>query len=192
MQIGLIGLGKMGGNMAERLRRDGHEVVGYDRNPEQPSECRHRWRRWRPRCRTPRVVWVMVPSGEPTRATVASLADVLEAGDIIIDGGNSRYTDDQAHAASLEPKGIRYLDAGVSGGVWGLTEGYALMVGGDADTVAVAQPIFDSLKPPTGGFVHAGPVGCRPLHQDGPQRHRVRDHAGLRRGLRAAQGASTW
>jgi len=101
----------------------------------------------------------MVPSGEPTRATVASLADVLEAGDIIIDGGNSRYTDDRLHAASLEPKGIRYLDAGVSGGVWGLTEGYALMVGGDADTVAVAQPIFDSLKPPTGGFVHAGPVG---------------------------------
>ena len=136
----------------------------------------------------PRVVWVMVPSGEPTRATVASLGEVLESGDIIIDGGNSRYTDDQAHAAALEPKGIRYLDAGVSGGVWGLTEGYALMVGGDADTVAVAQPIFDSLKPPTRRLRACRPGRCRALHQDGPQRHRVRDHAGLRRGLRAAQG----
>ncbi|HEY4990770.1 MAG TPA: NADP-dependent phosphogluconate dehydrogenase, partial [Nakamurella sp.] len=99
-------------------------------------------------------------SGEPTRATVASLAEVLHADDIIIDGGNSRYTDDQAHAAALSGKGIRYLDAGVSGGVWGLTEGYALMVGGEPATVAVAQPIFDSLKPTTGGFVHAGPVGA--------------------------------
>jgi 6-phosphogluconate dehydrogenase len=103
----------------------------------------------------------MVPSGEPTRATIADLAEVLEAGDVIIDGGNSRYTDDQLHAASLQPKGIRYLDVGVSGGVWGLAEGYALMVGGDSETVTVAQPIFDSLKPPgDSGFVHAGPVGA--------------------------------
>jgi 6-phosphogluconate dehydrogenase len=159
MQIGLIGLGKMGGNMAERLRRDGHQVVGYDRNPDSARDV-DSLEALAAALSTPRVVWVMVPSGEPTRATVASLSAVLESGDIIIDGGNSRYTDDQAHAAALAPKGIRYLDAGVSGGVWGLTEGYALMVGGDADTVAVAQPIFDSLKPPTGGFVHAGPVGA--------------------------------
>src|SRR6476469_5261983 len=159
MQIGLIGLGKMGGNMAERLRRDGHEVVGYDRNPDSPRQV-DSLEGLAAALSTPRVVWVMVPSGEPTRATVASLAEVLEAGDVIIDGGNSRYTDDQAHAASLAPKGIKYLDAGVSGGVWGLTEGYALMVGGDADTVAIAQPIFDSLKPTKGGFVHAGAVGA--------------------------------
>jgi 6-phosphogluconate dehydrogenase len=159
MQIGLIGLGKMGGNMAERLRRDGHEVIGYDRNPDSPRNV-DSLEALAAALSTPRVVWVMVPSGEPTRATIVSLAEVLEAGDIIIDGGNSRYTDDQKHAISLEPKGIRYLDVGVSGGVWGLTEGYALMVGGDAETVAVAQPIFNSLKPPNGGFVHAGPTGA--------------------------------
>jgi 6-phosphogluconate dehydrogenase len=102
----------------------------------------------------------MVPAGEPTRATVTALGELLAAGDVIIDGGNSEYVDDKAHAAALAPKGIHYLDCGVSGGVWGLTEGYALMVGGDAEAVAVAQPIFDSLKPPTGGFVHAGPVGA--------------------------------
>ncbi|TKV56976.1 decarboxylating 6-phosphogluconate dehydrogenase [Nakamurella flava] len=160
MQLGLIGLGKMGGNMAERLRRDGHEVVGYDRNPASDRNV-DSLEALAGALSAPRVVWVMVPSGEPTRATVASLGEVLEAGDIIIDGGNSRYTDDQAHAAELSGKGIRYLDVGVSGGVWGLTEGYALMVGGDADTVAVAQPIFDSLKPAgEGGFVHAGAVGA--------------------------------
>ena len=160
MQIGLIGLGKMGGNMAERLRADGHEVVGYDRNPASPRTV-DSLPALAAALAAPRVVWVMVPSGEPTRATVADLAEVLEHGDVIIDGGNSRYTDDQLHAAALQPKGIRYLDVGVSGGVWGLSEGYALMVGGDSDTVTVAQPIFDSLKPPgDSGFVHAGPVGA--------------------------------
>jgi 6-phosphogluconate dehydrogenase len=159
MQIGLIGLGKMGGNMAERLRRDGHQVVGYDRDPNSKRDV-DSLEALAAALTAPRVVWVMVPSGEPTRATVAALGEALSAGDIIIDGGNSRYTDDQAHALALEPKGIHYLDAGVSGGVWGLTEGYALMVGGDAEVVAVAQPIFNSLKPPKGGFVHAGPVGA--------------------------------
>ena len=123
MQIGLIGLGKMGGNMAERLRQDGHQVVGYDRNPASAPRRRLAGGAGRRARSTPRVVWVMVPSGEPTRATVAALGEVLEAGDIIIDGGNSRYTDDQAHAAALAAKGIRYLDAGVSGGVWGLDRG---------------------------------------------------------------------
>ncbi len=103
----------------------------------------------------------MVPSGEPTRATVAELADVLEPGDLIIDGGNSRYTDDQKHGAMLADKGVRYLDVGVSGGVWGITEGYALMVGGAAEAVAAVQPVFDTLKPAgEGGFVHAGPIGA--------------------------------
>jgi 6-phosphogluconate dehydrogenase len=160
MQIGLIGLGKMGGNMAERLRRDGHQVIGYDRNPASARDV-DSLEALAAALSTPRVVWVMVPSGEPTRATIASLAEVVESGDIIIDGGNSRYTDDQAHAAALAPKGIHYLDVGVSGGIWGITEGYALMVGGEAEAVAIAQPIFDSLKPAgDSGFVHAGPVGA--------------------------------
>jgi 6-phosphogluconate dehydrogenase len=159
VEIGLIGLGKMGGNMAERLRRGGHTVVGYDRSESSPRDV-STLEELVGRLSTPRVVWVMVPSGDPTRQTVAQLGDLLEAGDVVIDGGNSRYTDDQEHAAMLGEKGIRYLDAGVSGGVWGLQNGYALMVGGDAETVAVAQPVFDTLKPSEGGFVHAGKVGA--------------------------------
>ena len=135
MQIGLIGLGKMGGNMAERIRRAGHEVVGYDRNPESARNVAT-LEELVGALSAPRAVWVMVPSGEPTRATVADLVAALSPGDIIIDGGNSRYTDDQIHAASAAEKGVKYIDAGVSGGVWGLTEGYALMVGGADDAVA--------------------------------------------------------
>ena len=163
MQLGLIGLGKMGGNMAQRLRQDGHLVVGFDRSPTSSRDVdslEALVAALGSDGSAPRVVWVMVPAGEPTRATVTALGELLAAGDVIIDGGNSEYVDDKAHAAALAPKGIHYLDCGVSGGVWGLTEGYALMVGGDAEAVAVAQPIFDSLKPPTGGFVHAGPVGA--------------------------------
>jgi 6-phosphogluconate dehydrogenase len=160
MQIGLIGLGKMGANMAERLRAAGHEVVGYDRNPDSPRSVSS-LTELVAALKAPRAVWVMVPSGEPTRATIAELTEALAAGDIIIDGGNSRYTDDQAHAATAAARGVHYIDAGVSGGVWGLSEGYALMVGGDAADVAVVQPIFDALKPAAGGgFVHAGPVGA--------------------------------
>lgn len=162
MELGLIGLGKMGGNMAQRLRQDGHRVVGFDRSPASPRDVDSLEALVAALGSdgSPRVVWVMVPAGEPTRATVTALGELLSAGDVIIDGGNSEYVDDQAHAAALAPKGIHYLDCGVSGGVWGLTEGYALMVGGDADAVAVAMPIFDTLKPPVGGFVHAGPVGA--------------------------------
>jgi 6-phosphogluconate dehydrogenase len=160
MQIGLIGLGKMGANMAERLRQAGHEVVGFDRNPDAPRTVAS-LDELVAALAAPRAVWVMVPSGEPTRATVAALAGVLSAGDLIIDGGNSRYTDDQEHAALAAKSGIGYIDAGVSGGVWGLDEGYALMVGGEAADVARVQPIFDALKPSgNGGFVHAGPVGA--------------------------------
>ncbi len=159
MEIGLIGLGKMGGNMAERLREGGHTVVGFDRNESSPrdvatlEELVHKLAK-------PRVVWVMVPSGEPTRATVRELGDLLEAGDVIVDGGNSRYTDDIEHAKMLAEKDIQYVDAGVSGGVWGLQNGYALMVGGDDAAVAKVQPAFDTLKPSEGGFVHAGSVGA--------------------------------
>jgi 6-phosphogluconate dehydrogenase len=169
VQLGLVGLGKMGGNMAERIRRAGHQVVGFDRHPERrdvdslPALAAA--------LEAPRVVWVMVPAGEPTRATVRELGELLSPGDVVVDGGNSKWTDDQVHAQMLGEKGIGYVDCGVSGGVWGLENGYALMVGGSADDVAKVQPIFDALRPhapkdasgqelPGAGFVHAGPVGA--------------------------------
>jgi len=161
MHLGLIGLGKMGGNMCERVRRAGHEVVGYDRNPEVSDvESLEALVAALP---TPRVVWVMVPHGDPTRETVGALKELLDEGDLVIDGGNSRFTDDLVNADSLAQKGIGYLDCGVSGGVWGLDNGYGLMVGGDADKVELAMPIFDALRPEgprEEGFVHAGAVGA--------------------------------
>jgi 6-phosphogluconate dehydrogenase len=159
VEIGLIGLGKMGGNMAERLRRGGHTVVGFDRAESSPRDVAT-LEELVQKLGKPRVVWVMVPSGDPTRATVRELGDLLEAGDVIVDGGNSRYTDDIEHAKMLAEKNIQYVDAGVSGGVWGLQNGYALMVGGDDAAVAKVQPAFDTLKPSEGGFVHAGSVGA--------------------------------
>ncbi|MGX5656109.1 phosphogluconate dehydrogenase (NAD(+)-dependent, decarboxylating) [Geodermatophilus nigrescens] len=169
MQLGLIGLGKMGGNMAERVRRAGHEVVGYDRAPGKRDV--DSLEGLVGALSAPRVVWVMVPAGEPTRQTVRELGELLEPGDVVVDGGNSKFTDDKVHAEMLGEKGIGYVDAGVSGGVWGLENGYALMVGGSADDVAKVQPVFDALKPPAptdesgeaipgAGFVHAGPVGA--------------------------------
>jgi 6-phosphogluconate dehydrogenase len=157
MHIGLVGLGKMGGNMRTRMRDRGLTVVGYDRNPEVsdvdslvamvealPSDA-------------PRVVWVMVPAGDPTRATIAELADLLGDGDLVVDGGNSKWTDDALNAELLGARGIGFVDCGVSGGVWGLENGYALMCGGAPEDVAKVQPAFDALKPDEGGFVHAGP-----------------------------------
>ncbi|WP_459801410.1 phosphogluconate dehydrogenase (NAD(+)-dependent, decarboxylating) [Herbidospora sp. RD11066] len=159
MQIGMIGLGKMGGNMAERLRRGGHEVVGYDRDPGVSDVGS--LKELVDRLEAPRAVWVMVPAGEPTRATIAALADELAEGDIIIDGGNSHYVDDQKHGKELAAKGLRFVDVGVSGGVWGLKNGYALMAGGTAEDIARLQPIFDALKPEgDDGFVHAGSIGA--------------------------------
>jgi len=159
MQIGLVGLGRMGGNMRERLRRAGHTVVGYDRNPEVSDVAS--MQEMVDALPAPRVVWVMVPAGEVTRRTVADLAGLLAPGDVIVDGGNSRWTDDKHHADLLGAKGIGFVDAGVSGGVWGLDNGYALMVGGDPQHVARVQPAFDALKPEgEAGFVHAGPVGA--------------------------------
>ena len=158
-KLGMIGLGRMGGNMAERLRRGGHEVVGYDRDPG--ARDVDSLEALVQALDAPRVVWVMVPAGPATYSTVEALAELLEEGDVIVDGGNSRYTDDQRHSRELEPKGIGFVDAGVSGGVWGLTEGYALMVGGGAAEVAKVQPFFDVLKPEgDSGFVHAGEVGA--------------------------------
>jgi 6-phosphogluconate dehydrogenase len=161
VQLGLVGLGKMGFNMRERVRRAGHEVVGYDRNPEVSDSGS--LEDLVAKLDAPRVVWVMVPSGEPTRKTVAELGDMLESGDLVIDGGNSKYTDDKVNAELLAAKGIGYLDCGVSGGVWGLENGYGLMVGGDAELVERAMPVFDALRPEgprEEGFAHAGTVGA--------------------------------
>jgi len=159
MEIGLIGLGKMGGNMRERLRRAGHKVIGYDRDPERRDA--DSLEAMVDQLPTPKIVWVMVPSGDPTHETIDALAELLGEGDVIIDGGNSRWSDDQAHADQLAERGIGFIDCGVSGGVWGLDNGYALMAGGDAENVEKAQPIFDALRPEGDfGWVHAGGVGA--------------------------------
>ena len=161
MQLGLVGLGKMGFNMRQRLREGDHEVIGYDPRPEVTdvptlaglAEA----------LSAPRVVWVMVPSGPITEDTIGELAEVLSPGDLVVDGGNSKYTEDGKHAELLGEKGISFVDAGVSGGIWGLTEGYGLMVGGSDEDIARVMPIFETLRPPgdlADGFVHAGPVGA--------------------------------
>jgi 6-phosphogluconate dehydrogenase len=157
--LGMVGLGRMGGNMTERLRRGGHTVIGFDRQPgSRDVDSLEALVEALP---TPRAVWVMVPAGDPTSSTVEALAALLEAGDVVVDGGNSRWTEDRIHAAALAERGIGFVDAGVSGGVWGLTEGYALMVGGAAEHVAVVQPFLDTLKPEGDfGYVHAGEVGA--------------------------------
>jgi 6-phosphogluconate dehydrogenase len=160
VEIGLVGLGKMGGNMAERLRRGGHTVIGFDQSESSPRDVASLSELVQ-KLSAPRAVWVMVPAGEATRATVEQLGGLLSAGDVVVDGGNSKYTDDTRHAEMLGASGVGFVDAGVSGGVWGLQNGYALMVGGDPGHVAQLQPVFDTLKPEgESGFVHAGPVGA--------------------------------
>ncbi|KAA2263769.1 decarboxylating 6-phosphogluconate dehydrogenase [Solihabitans fulvus] len=161
VQLGLVGLGKMGFNMRARLREAGHDVVGYDRNPEVSDTGS--LAELVQKLDAPRAVWIMVPAGEPTRQTVHELGELLSDGDLVIDGGNSRFTDDKANAAHLATKKIGYLDVGVSGGVWGLANGYGLMVGGDAEQVERVMPIFDALRPEgprEEGFAHAGSVGA--------------------------------
>ena len=159
MHIGLVGLGKMGGNMRTRMRNGGVTVVGFDRNPEVSDV--DSLAAMVAELPSPKVVWVMVPSGDITRATVTELIDLLDEGDVIVDGGNSRWTDDEKHAALAAEKKIGYVDCGVSGGVWGLENGYALMAGGTAEDIATVQPAFDALKPEgESGFVHAGRVGA--------------------------------
>ena len=157
--IGLVGLGKMGGNMRTRMRNADVTVTGYDRNPEVSdvgslAELVEA-------LPSPKVVWVMVPAGDITRSTVTELIELLDEGDVIVDGGNSRWTDDEKHAALADEQGIGYVDCGVSGGVWGLENGYALMAGGTADDIAKVQFAFDALRPEgDSGFVHAGRVGA--------------------------------
>ena len=165
MRIGMIGLGKMGGNMAQRLTGGGHEVVGYDPHP--PDAARVREMRATlatdlaalvAQLPAPRVVWIMVPAGKATQDTVDALAKLLSPGDLIIDGGNTRFTDDIARAAALESNGIHYMDAGTSGGIWGLSVGYCLMVGGNPEDFRRVEPILKTLAPPN-GYLHCGPVG---------------------------------
>ncbi|MFD5320646.1 phosphogluconate dehydrogenase (NAD(+)-dependent, decarboxylating) [Streptomyces sp. NPDC127098] len=159
MELGLVGLGKMGGNMRERIRRAGHTVVGFSHEADVADV--HSLKDLVDALAAPRVVWLMVPAGAATQSTVDELAELLSPGDVVVDGGNSRWTDDAKHAEQLAAKGIGFVDCGVSGGVWGLENGYALMYGGDAEHVAKVQPIFDALKPAGEfGSVHAGKVGA--------------------------------
>ncbi len=168
MDIGMVGLGRMGGNMSERLRRGGHRVVSYDRDPDVRQtavaagcEVVDSLEQFVEALAAPRVVWVMVPSGNPTEATVAALGDVLERGDLVVDGGNSNYNDSMRRGESLRSRGIEMVDAGVSGGIWGLAEGYCLMVGGSKEAVALVEPVFRTLAPtPETGYAHVGPLGA--------------------------------
>jgi 6-phosphogluconate dehydrogenase len=161
MHIGLIGLGKMGFNMRERLRKAGVEVTGYDRNQSVTDVTS--MDALLAIVPAPRIIWVMVPAGAMTEAVITELSEKLEQSDLVIDGGNSRFTEDQQHCELLAVKGIRFVDCGVSGGVWGLQNGYGLMAGGDAADIERALPVFDALRPDgerADSFVHAGGVGA--------------------------------
>ncbi|MCB0324475.1 MAG: NAD(P)-binding domain-containing protein, partial [Bdellovibrionales bacterium] len=165
MEVAIVGLGKMGGNMARRLIGDGHRVLGFDRSPEVMAELASHGLvpmdhlTALPASNEPRVVWLMVPSGEPVDQCISEVRQILGAGDIIVDGGNSHYVDTLRRAASLASEGIRYMDAGTSGGIWGLEEGYCLMVGGSRDAVQVVEPLLKSLAS-EGGYLHVGSAGA--------------------------------
>ncbi len=168
MELAMIGLGRMGANMAERLVRGGHTVRGYD--PGDAARQQAEARGIVPHANlqnavaalpTPRVVWLMVPAGQVVDDTIAQLRPLLATGDTVIDGGNSNYKDTQRRGAQLAEAGIHYIDCGTSGGVWGLAEGYSLMIGGDAGAVARLQPVFATLAPtPQTGWGHVGPSGA--------------------------------
>ncbi|MBM4440035.1 MAG: decarboxylating 6-phosphogluconate dehydrogenase [Candidatus Rokubacteria bacterium] len=165
MQIGFVGLGRMGGNMVTRLQRGGHQVVAFDRAEAAREAAEQSGARGAGSLEAlvaaltpPRAVWVMVPAGAPTEQTIEELAGTLAPGDTVIDGGNTRWTDDIRRAQALKTRGLHYVDAGTSGGIWGLENGYCLMVGGEKDVVARLTPIFTTLAPPD-GFLHTGGVG---------------------------------
>ncbi len=168
MELGMIGLGKMGANMAERLVRDGHRVVGYDLNSasvehivSKGAEGVTSLEDMTAALSTPRVLWIMVPSGAPVDGTIAALLPHLSEGDIIIDGGNSNYKDTQRRAQQCSDAGHHFVDVGTSGGIWGLTEGYSMMIGGDPDVVESLRPIFEILAPaPDRGWGRTGPTGA--------------------------------
>jgi 6-phosphogluconate dehydrogenase len=161
LHIGLVGLGRMGGNMRTRLRAAGVEVTGYDRDPNVTDVASVE--DLVAALPAPRTVWVMVPAGAITDSVITELGGLLDAGDLIIDGGNTKFSDDMRRATSLSLSGIDYIDVGVSGGVWGAENGYGLMVGGPVEQVERVMPVFDALRPEgprEEGFVHVGPVGA--------------------------------
>ncbi|NQT73189.1 MAG: decarboxylating 6-phosphogluconate dehydrogenase [Chloroflexi bacterium] len=168
MELGMIGLGRMGGNMAQRLMAAGHRIVAYDPAPDAVKTMESKGAvgaqsiaNLVSKLALPRAVWLMVPSGEPTEITIGAIASELSSGDIILDGGNSYYKDSIRRSEYLAEKEILYLDVGVSGGVWGLKEGYSLMVGGEADAFRQLEPIFQSLAPASDrGYGHVGPSGA--------------------------------
>ncbi|CAN5682757.1 decarboxylating 6-phosphogluconate dehydrogenase [soil metagenome] len=200
----MVGLGRMGANMAERLRRHEHEVVGFDHHSEQSDvgslddlvAALDQGDDG-----TPRLVWSMVPAGEPTEATVMRLGELLADGDLVVEGGNSNWTDSTRRGEQLGAMGVRFIDAGVSGGVWGLDNGYCLMVGGADADIAAAQPVFDALAP-EGGFAHVGPIGTghftKMVHngieyglmQAYAEGYEILDRSGL--GIDAAAALSAW
>ena len=168
MELAMIGLGKMGMNMATRLVRGGHRVIGYARTAatvdeaiQNGAEGAHSLEEVVSKLNPPRVAWVMVPAGQVTDDTIEKLSNLLSEGDVVIDGGNSNYKDSVRHAAMLEPKGIDFVDCGTSGGIWGLTEGYSLMIGGKAEVMEKLRPIFETLAPAGDkGWGHVGPHGA--------------------------------
>jgi 6-phosphogluconate dehydrogenase len=157
VKIGMVGLGRMGQGLSERLRQKGHEAVGYDSNPAVTTVAS--LEAMVGQLETPRIVWLMVPSGEVTERTLADVSALLGAGDIVIDGGNSYYKDSMRRAAGLAERGIQFLDAGTSGGIWGLENGFCLMVGGPKPAFEHVEPIFQALAPP-GGYAYLGPSGA--------------------------------
>lgn len=157
MQLGMVGLGRMGANMSERLRRGGHEVIGYDRDTDVSDAAS--LAELVERLEAPRVVWVMVPSGDPTEATIKELAELLQSGDLVVDGGNSNFRDSMRRGEELKAKGIEFVDAGTSGGVWGLEIGFCLMVGGTYKAFARIEPALKTLAPEE-GYAHIGPNGA--------------------------------
>jgi 6-phosphogluconate dehydrogenase len=166
MRLGMVGLGRMGGNMAARLVRGDHQVVGYARSRESRdaaaaggAEAVESLEALVAALEPPRVVWCMVPAGQPTEQVVTTLADALAGGDVVVDGGNSNFTDSVRRAALLKERGVAFVDAGVSGGIWGLKEGYCMMLGGEAESIERLRPVLDALAPPD-GWAHVGAHGA--------------------------------
>ncbi len=166
MEIGMIGLGRMGMNMSRRLLKSGHKVIAFDLDDEniqtierEGASAAFTLKDLVDALKPPRVLWMMLPTGRPVEQTVFTLCDLLDPKDVLIDGGNSYYKDDLVYASKLKEKGIRYLDAGVSGGIWGLKEGYCLMIGGDRDAYQYVEPVFKSLAPQD-GYMYCGPSGA--------------------------------
>jgi 6-phosphogluconate dehydrogenase len=165
MKLGFVGLGRMGGNMVRRLHADGHEIVAWARSSESVKEAvsdgaigATSLEDLAVRLSSPRVVWLMIPAGQPVEQSIATLRPLLSAGDVIVDGGNSRFSDSARRAAELEKDGVGFLDAGTSGGIWGRKNGYCLMVGGRSDHFRTVEPAFKTLAPPE-GYAHVGAAG---------------------------------